>query len=55
MNIKVKKINGEEFSAKVTKNLQEIFEELADISGSNFILLGDHIEQKITIESIVEE
>lgn len=55
MKIRVKKINGEEFVAEIDKDLNEIFEELIDISGSNFILLENHIEQKMTIESIVEE
>lgn len=55
MDIKVKKINGEEFTTNVNQNLQEIYEDLIDTSTSNFILLGHRIEQKITIESIVEE
>lgn len=55
MKYRVKKIDGEEFVIDTKKELSEIYEELADISGNNFILLGERIEQKMTIESIVKE
>lgn len=55
MKYRVKKIDGEEFVIETKKELSEIYEELTDMSGNNFILLGERIEQKMTIESIVKE
>jgi hypothetical protein len=55
MDIRVKKINGEEYTTKTEKDILEIYKELSDMSGNNFILLGEHIEQKMTIESIIKE
>lgn len=52
VKIKVKKIDGGEFTAETDKTIEEIFKELSDNTGSSFILLGDRIEQKMTIESI---
>lgn len=52
MEIKVKKIDGGEFTAETDKTIEEIYKELSDNTGSSFILLGDRIEQKMTIESI---
>lgn len=55
MKINVKKINGDEFIADTDKTIQEIFEELSNQMDSSFILLGDRIEQKMTIESVSKE
>lgn len=55
MKLRVKKIDGEEFVIETKKELSEIYEELTDTSGNNFILFGERIEQKMTIESIVKE
>ncbi|PZL71709.1 phosphoribosyl-ATP diphosphatase [Enterococcus plantarum] len=55
MKIKVKKIDGEAFTAETDKTLDEIFEELSNTSENSFILLGEHIEQKMTIQSIEKE
>ena len=52
MEIKVKKIDGGEFTAETDKTIEELFKELSDNTDSSFILLGDRIEQKMTIESI---
>ncbi len=52
MKIKVKKISGEEFDAETNKTMDELYGELTDQTVSSFILLGDHIEQKMTIDSI---
>lgn len=52
MLIKVKKIDGEEFTAETDKTIEKLFEELSDNMDGSFILLGDRIEQKMTIESI---
>lgn len=52
MTIKVKKIDGEAFTAETDKTLDEIFEELSNTSDNIFILIGEHIEQKMTIQSI---
>lgn len=52
VNIKVKKISGEEFDAETNKTLEELYQELSDNMDGSFILLGDHIEQKMTIDSI---
>lgn len=55
MKVKVKKINGEEYITDTEKSIPEIYDEISDMSGNNFILIGEHIEQKMTIESIVKE
>jgi hypothetical protein len=55
MKIKVKKIDGEGFTAETEKTIQEIYEELSNQMDGSFILLGDRIEQKMTIESISKE
>ncbi|EMF0201945.1 phosphoribosyl-ATP diphosphatase [Enterococcus hirae] len=55
MVIKVKKINGEEFTAEVNQNISDIYKELTNNLDSSFILLGERIEQKVAIESIFEE
>lgn len=55
MVIKVKKINGEEFTAEVNQNISDIYKELTNNLDSSFILLGERIEQKVSIESIFEE
>lgn len=55
MVIKVKKINGEEFTAEVNQNISDIHKELTNNLDSSFILLGERIEQKVAIESIFEE
>lgn len=55
MEIKIKKINGDEFTAETEKTIQEIYEELSNQMDGSFILLGDRIEQKMAIESIVKE
>ena len=52
MLIKVKKIDGVEFTAETDKTIEELFKELSDNMDGSFILLGDRIEQKMTIESI---
>lgn len=52
MLIKVKKIDGGEFTAETDKTIEELFKELSDNMDGSFILLGDRIEQKMTIESI---
>lgn len=55
MVIKVKKINGEEFTAEVNQNISDIYKELTNNLDSSFILLGERIEQKVAIESNFEE
>ena len=55
MVIKVKKINGEEFTTEVNQNISDIYKELTNNLDSSFILLGERIEQKVAIESIFEE
>lgn len=55
MKIRVKKINGDEFTEETEKTIVNIFEELSNNQESSFILLGNRIEQKMTIESVVEE
>lgn len=55
MKIKVKKIDGEGFAAETDKTIEELFKELSDNMDGSFILLGDRIEQKMTIESISKE
>ncbi|EMF0217155.1 phosphoribosyl-ATP diphosphatase [Enterococcus hirae] len=55
MVIKIKKINGEEFTAEVNQNISDIYKELTNNLDSSFILLGERIEQKVAIESIFEE
>ena len=55
MVIKVKKINGEEFTAEVNQNISDIYKELTNNLDSSFILLGERIEQKVALESIFEE
>lgn len=52
MQIRVKKITGEEFDAVTDKTIEELYKKLSDQAESPFILLGDHIEQKMTIDSI---
>lgn len=52
MKIRVKKINGEKFTTETEKTIEELFKELSNNMESSFILLGDRIEQKMTIESI---
>lgn len=52
MKIKVTKINGESFEAEVEQTIEEIYKELSSQMDSSFILLGDRIEQKMTIDSI---
>lgn len=52
MQINVKKIDGREFTAETDKTIEELFKELSDNMDGSFILLGDRIEQKMTIESI---
>lgn len=52
MKIKVTKINGESFEAEIQQTIEEIYKELSSQMDSSFILLGDRIEQKMTIESI---
>lgn len=55
MRIKVKKIDGEEFTAMITQSIKEVYEELSNTSENSFILLGEHIEQKMTISSVSKE
>ena len=55
MEIRVKKINGDEFTAETEKTIEQLFEELSNNQEGSFILLGDRIEQKMTIESVVKE
>ena len=55
MKIKVKKINGEEFTTDTDQNINQLYEELSSNLDSSFILLGDRIEQKMTIESVIKE
>jgi hypothetical protein len=52
VKIKVKKIDGGEFIVETDKTIEELFKELSDNMDGSFILLGDRIEQKMTIESI---
>lgn len=52
MKIRVKKINGEEFTTETEKTIEQLYEELSNQMDGSFILLGDRIEQKMTIESI---
>ena len=52
MLVKVKKINGEEFTAEVNQNISDIYKELSNNTSSSFIMLGNRIEQKMTIESV---
>lgn len=52
VKIKVKKIDGGEFTTETDKTIEELFKELSNNMESSFILLGDRIEQKMTIESI---
>lgn len=52
MKIKVKKISGEEFATETDKKIEQLYEELSNQMDGSFILLGDRIEQKMTIESI---
>lgn len=52
MLVKVKKINGEEFIAEVNQTIQEIYDELSNNLDGSFILFGERIEQKMTIESV---
>lgn len=55
MKIRVKKINGEEFTTETEKTIEELYEELSNNLESSFILLGNRIEQKMTIESVVKQ
>lgn len=55
MKISVKKINGEEFTTETEKTIEELYEELSNNLESSFILLGNRIEQKMTIESVVKQ
>lgn len=52
MKIKVTKINGESFETETEQSITELFKELSNQMDGSFILLGDRIEQKMTIESI---
>lgn len=52
VKIKVKKIDGGEFTAETDKTIEELFKDLSDNMDRSFILLGERIEQKMTIESI---
>lgn len=55
MIIKVKKINGEEFIVEVNQTIQEIYDELSNNLDGSFILFGERIEQKMTIESVYKD
>ena len=55
MIVKVKKINGEEFIAEVNQTIQEIYDELSNNLDGSFILFGERIEQKMTIESVYKD
>lgn len=57
MKIKVKTINNGEFIAEVEndRSLESIFNELSDFSAGAFVLLGDRIIQKASIEEISKE
>ncbi|HFL7222211.1 TPA: phosphoribosyl-ATP diphosphatase [Enterococcus faecium] len=55
MLVKVKKINGEEFIAEVNQTIQEIYDELSNNLDGSFILFGERIEQKMTIESVYKD
>lgn len=55
MNILVKKITGEEFITTTDKKITDIFNDLCDTQNKSFILFGDRIEQKMTIESVSVE
>lgn len=55
MLVKVKKINGEEFIAEVNQTIQEIYDELSNNLDGSFILFGERIEQKMTIESVYND
>lgn len=55
MQINVKKINGDQFTTETEKSISDIYEELSNQLDGSFILLGDRIEQKMTIESIIKE
>ncbi|EMF0203488.1 phosphoribosyl-ATP diphosphatase [Enterococcus hirae] len=55
MLVKVKKINGEEFTAEVNQTIQEIYDELSNNLDGSFILFGERIEQKMTIESVYKD
>lgn len=55
MLVKVKKINGEEFTAEMNQTIQEIYDELSNNLDGSFILFGERIEQKMTIESVYKD
>lgn len=55
MKISVKKINGDEFTVETEKTIEQLYDELSNNQEGSFILLGNRIEQKMTIESVVEE
>ena len=55
MLVKVKKIYGEEFIAEVNQTIQEIYDELSNNLDGSFILFGERIEQKMTIESVYKD
>lgn len=52
MKIKVKKIDGEEFTAETNQTMEELFREISSSLERSFILLGDRIIQKSIIEQI---
>lgn len=57
MEIKVKTINNGEFVAKLDsdRTLESLYNELSDFTAGAFILLGDRIIQKSSIEEIAKE
>ena len=55
MLVKVKKINGEEFTAEVNQTIQEIYDELSNNVDGSLILFGERIEQKMTIEAVYKD
>lgn len=57
MKIKVKTINNGEFVAELEsdRTLETIYSELSDFTAGAFILLGDRIIQKSSIEEIAKE
>ena len=55
MQINVKKINGDQFTTETEKSISDIYEELSNQLDGSFILFGERIEQKMTIESVYKD
>lgn len=58
MKLKIKLISEQTmFDVNITdgRTLQDLYEELADLQGSSFILLGNRIIQKAVVERIEAE